>query len=256
MAMVSGSGPLYQQVVAQIRSHIEGGLWAEGDQIPSEREMCELYQISRTTVRLAIAEAVTDGLLLRVHGKGTFVANSKIRQPLVKFTAFAETLESQGLTPSTRVVAIHSQPADMAMARLLGLKTGADVITFHLVGLGDDEPMALYTSTVPARLGEVVRAKIGRWDGTQRYYLVNTVLAEVNGWSYLKAEQSYEAVLAGPEAMRLLNLPRRAPLFRVDSLFENPDGEPVEFRRAIYRADKYQFQVTRHMYFGKGRDGL
>lgn len=254
MRLSEGSGPLYQQVVGLIRRNVESGIWKVGEQIPSEREMCELYAISRTTVRLAIAQAVHEGLLSRAHGKGTFVSPRKIRQPLVQFTAFAETLESEGLAPSTKVLAIRTVPADMATARLLRLPVGAEVVTFLLVGLGNGEPMSLYHSSLPARLGNRVRQELERRNGTNAFHLVNTLMAELYEWEHLKAEQTFEAIQAGPDEAHLLHLSRRAPLLRVDSLFENPSGEPVEYRRATYRADKYQFHVTRFMYFQRGRN--
>lgn len=255
MALADGAGPLYQQVINLIRSNIEKGLWPDGHQIPSERELCDMYSISRTTVRLAIGEAVKLNLLTRTHGKGTFVSARKIQQPLIQFTSFAETLTSRGLTPSTQVVSVRSGPADLTTARLLGLLPGDEVTSFDLVGLGDGDPMALYCSVVPAQIAEPVRAEIKSRTGGQRYYLVNTMLAERYGWAFLRAEQTYEAIQAGADEARLLHVPRRAPLLRVESLFINPQEQPVEFRRATYRADKYQFRVTRQMYFtGGGTD--
>lgn len=253
MAGSNGSEPLWQKIVTDIRHNIEQELWPVDQQIPSERELCAQYGVSRTTVRLAIAEAEKSGLLRRVHGKGTFVLALKIKQPLVHLTSFAETLQARGLVPGMIVLKVRQQTADMATARLLGLPPGGDVISFDLLGLGNDEPMALYQSTVPARLGEPLRTVIERHGDARQYYMVNQLLAEQYGWSFLKAEQTYEAGQAGSEEAQLLSLPRRAPVFRVTSLFQNPDGQFVEFRRATYRADKYQFHVTRQMYFREGR---
>lgn len=247
----TGPAPLWQQVGAEIRRNIETGRWPVDHQVPSERELCSLYGISRTTVRLAIAEAVNAGLLCRIHGKGTYVARPKIAQPLVQITSFAETLRARGLEPDARLLEIGQQPADLATAHMLSLAPGTEVVAIRLLGLGSGEPMALYDSVVPATYGLPLRDRIAQLQGEGRL-MVNELLAELYGWTTLQAEQTYEATAAGSEEARLLGLPRKAPLFLVTSLFRNPAGHVVEFRRAVYRADKYRFHITRQMQFTGG----
>ncbi|BAD41333.1 GntR family transcriptional regulator [Symbiobacterium thermophilum] len=239
--------PLWQQVVDMIQRNVEEGHWPVGHRIPSERELCQQHGVSRTTVRLAIAEAVSRGLLHRVHGKGTFVARPKIHQPLVQVTPFAAALRAQGLVPRTRLLAVMTQPADPATAHMLGLPTGQEIMRFRLLGLGSGEPVAAYHSTVPAALGEAVLERLEADAGADRFRLVVDVLAETFGWSHLTAEQTFEAAGASAEEARLLGLPRGAPVLVVTSLVRNPAGRTVEFARAVYRADQYRFHLTRQI---------
>lgn len=219
-AIPPGPAPLWLQMVEMIQRNVEEGRWPVGHRIPSERELCQQHGVSRTTVRIAIAEAVSRGLLHRVHGKGTFVARPKIHQPLVQVTPFAEALRAQGLVPRTRLLAVMTQPADPATAHMLGLPTGHEVMRFRLLGLGSGEPMAAYHSTVPASLGEPVLKRL-------------------------------EADAGAPaKEARLLGVPRGSPVLVVTSVVRNPAGRTVEFARAVYRADQYRFHLTRQVEVG------
>jgi GntR family transcriptional regulator len=215
--------------------------------------LCQHYGVSRTTVRLAIAEAVNEGLLCRIHGKGTFVARTKIHQPLVRITPFAEALKAQGLEPRTRLLSTMTEPADLVAAHLLSIPAGTQLIRFHLLGLGSGKPMAIQQSVLPVQFGDPVRSRLEAGESVDQYRMVDHILGEVFGWSHLQAEQTFEAAGATPEEARLLELPRGAPVFVVSSLFRNPAGRAVEFSRTAYRADQYQFHLTRQIDFRGGR---
>lgn len=240
--------PLWQQVVGLIRHNVESGAWPPGHRIPSEREFCEQYNISRTTVRQALAEAESVGLLERIHGKGTFVARPKIQQPLVQITSFEQTLRGRGLEPQVRLLLSQLRPADAAHARLFGVPTGSHLAYFRLLGLGSGEPMAVYDSLVPIALGELLRPEVERRSAAGEYFFINQLIMEHLALPYLQAEQTYEAVSAEPELADLLHVPKRSPAFSVSTLFLDPAAHPVELRRAVYRGDKYQFHVTRQYY--------
>jgi GntR family transcriptional regulator len=241
--------PLWQQVIDLIRRNIESGAWAPDTQIPSERELCDQFGISRTTVRQALAEAETEGLLMRIHGKGTYVASPRVRQPLFQITGFEETLRTLGLTPGARLLEFRQVAADVPTASLLDLAPGSEVCRVHMLGLGSGEPMAVYESVVPGAYGTTLREEIERRRAVGRTFFVSELLAECNGWSHVRADQTYEAIFPERAAARLLGLSGRTPAFRVTSLFRDPAGRPFEFRQAVYRGDRYQFHVIRQMFF-------
>ncbi len=85
--------PLYYQLMDIIIDMIDSGELVEDDQLPSERELCEIYDISRSTVRQAIQELEKEGYIYRVHGKGTFVSKEKFRQELLEFYSFTEEMK-------------------------------------------------------------------------------------------------------------------------------------------------------------------
>ncbi|HHY93479.1 MAG TPA: GntR family transcriptional regulator, partial [Firmicutes bacterium] len=104
--------PLHVQLTEILRGWVESGELGPGERIPSERELCERFGVSRTTVRQALAEAEQEGMLTRIHGKGTYAAAAKIAQPLVRITSFAETIRSRGQVPTMTVLGARTVVAD------------------------------------------------------------------------------------------------------------------------------------------------
>ena len=83
--------PLYQQIENDIKEKIASGEYQAGQMLPSENKYCEMYKVSRVTVRNAITDLVDEGILIRKHGKGTFVENQKIQHNMIKFQGFTST---------------------------------------------------------------------------------------------------------------------------------------------------------------------
>src|SRR5690625_792519 len=96
--------PIYYQLSEQIKRLIETEQLLPGDLLPSEREYAERYNISRMTVRQAISNLVTESLLYRKKGKGTFVAEKKFEQNLQGLTSFSEDMQLRGYTPSNQQI--------------------------------------------------------------------------------------------------------------------------------------------------------
>src|SRR3954447_21073705 len=98
----SGPLPRYYQLKEIIRERIRSGEWPTGSLIPSERELCERYGISRMTARQSITELVTEGLLYREQGKGTYVGRPKIAQQLLRLTGFTEDMQARAQKPGAQ----------------------------------------------------------------------------------------------------------------------------------------------------------
>ena len=96
--------PLYHQLKEIIKEKIELGKWLPGDKIPSENELCKMYEISRNTAIKALDDLVQEGLLHRVQGKGTFVSKPKFEQPLTGFYSFSKVLKDKGMNPKDLII--------------------------------------------------------------------------------------------------------------------------------------------------------
>src|SRR5919205_4653418 len=118
----SGPLPRYYQLKEIIREGIRSGAWPPGSLIPSERELCERYGISRMTARQSITELVNEGLLYREQGRGTFVGRPKIAQKLLRLTGFTEDMKAREQRPGARVLAAEMWPADAATAERLRVR--------------------------------------------------------------------------------------------------------------------------------------
>ena len=209
--------------------------------IPSERELMAAYDVSRATVRKAIETLIADGLLHRIHGKGTFVATPRLESRL-HLASFSQDMRRRGLTPSTRLLQIELDDPPAEVARALDL--GADRAAWRLdrVRLADGQPIALENGWYPrALLPDLDRQDLG---GSLYQLFVG-----VYGHTIDSAEQTLWGEAADASTARRLDAPLNTPLlvFRRVSFAA---GRPLEYVVSRYRGDRYQLHMS------LGRDGI
>lgn len=248
----SDGGPLYQRLMVALRSRILAGSLRAGAQLPPERELSEQFGVSRATVRQALDQLSRAGMLTRVQGRGTFVtAQDAITQPLDHVTAFREALAAQGRVPGLRLIERTTEAGDVVLSRLLGVPPNSPLTRLVCLGLGSDEPLAVYRSYVETeRLGETVDAFCAAIAGGTPPPLVSELYAQRRRVAGLRAEQTFESRVAAADDHALLRLAAPAAVFHVTSLIFTPDGEPVEYRQAVYRGDRYKFNMERRLHIG------
>ena len=143
--------PFYQQLSEILLSDIERGKLKQGERIPSENELMRLHNVSRITVRNALARLVDLGHLLKIQGKGTFVA-APIREevPLRKTISFSKICELQGLKPSAKVLSIRYETAPDEVALFLSLPLGSEIIAIRRLRYADTDPVVIeYNAFAP-----------------------------------------------------------------------------------------------------------
>lgn len=144
--------PLYLQLMEDLIKKIESGQYEENDQLPSERELCNRYQMSRITVRQALQELEREGYIYKAHGKGTFVAPKTYSQNLIKLYSFTEEMKKLGKTPRTEVLSFRTMAASSRLADKMELEHLADVFQVVRLRLADDEPLMYETSYLPQKV--------------------------------------------------------------------------------------------------------
>jgi GntR family transcriptional regulator len=204
-----------------------------GDALPSERRLATDLAVSRPTLRAVIDELVREGLLLRRHGSGTYVAEPKIALPLT-MTSFSEDMSRRGMRPSSRVVAFELTSAGAKLGQRLHLSPVEEVWVITRLRLADDETMAIEWLHAPRRLLPDLR----REDLAQRSFY--ELLRERRGIVIASGVQTIEPTVISHEEADLLGVPVHSPAFLFERTTEGAGGEVVEFVRSVYRGDRYR----------------
>jgi GntR family transcriptional regulator len=231
--LAGGPQPLH----AQLRDALadRAGELGPDTAIPSERELMTTYGVSRATVRKAIDGLVADGLLQRIHGRGTFVARPRLESRL-HLASFSQDMRRRGLTPSTRLLGVELDRPPAEVAQSLGLAPDEDAWKLDRVRLADGQPIALENGWYPATL----LPDLDRHDlGGSLYELFATQYGLVID----HAEQTLWGERADDALARRLDAPVSTPLlvFRRVSRAGNRLVEHVVSR---YRGDRYQIHMT------------
>jgi len=142
--------PLYFQVMEKLIEEINTR-YEDHDKLPSERELCKKYGVSRITVRQALQQLVQEGYIYKEHGKGTFVAPKSYTQPLERLYSFTEEMKKLGKTPSTEVLSFEEIVIDERMAEKLAVEAFSEVFQIVRLRLADNEPLMYETSYLPKR---------------------------------------------------------------------------------------------------------
>lgn len=239
--------PLYQKLRDILRKQIEDGRYLPDQAIPSERDLCQQYQISRITVRQAIAEMINEGILYRKQGKGTFVARRKVNQGLSRIVTFSRTVMDIGMKPSTRILFHGLLPAGLEVASILKLPGAGQVLKMVLLGQGDDRPLVVYESYFPPRVGKKMLKEATAREKQDLPFSSYDLYGRNTGLYPARVSQTLEAVAADEQQARMLKVPTATALLRVTSVFTTRDHSPLELRRALYRGDYYKFNVVRDL---------
>jgi GntR family transcriptional regulator len=234
--------PKYFQVKRQLMDLTRA--MAPGTPVPPERELARAYGTSRTTVRQALAELVIEGRLLRIQGKGTFVALPKVAQAL-ELSSYTEGMRAQGVNPQTTILDTGYIAADEELAALLGIRPGSRVLRIHRLRLADGEPMSVDASHLPARRFPGLRRSL------ERHPSLYEALSTDYGVEIAEALETIETGLADPRDARLLRVDVGMPLLLLSRQAFDPEGAPVEWAQSRYRGDRYKL-VTR---LRRGRHG-
>ncbi|CAA7603371.1 GntR bacterial regulatory protein HTH signature [Acididesulfobacillus acetoxydans] len=245
MLQVNGSTPYYQQIKQYIRKLIQEEGLQPHEQIPSERELCEQFSLSRTTIRLALAEAEKEGLVYRVHGKGTFVSLPKIDQGLSAINSFEDTMRSRGLKPRIEVLSVEALPADLVINTILQLGLDEELMKLTLLGYANEEPIVHYESYLSRRIGRTVADEALQRAAAGLSYSTFELYTDRLGIKPVVTNQTFEATLADQETARLLQIQEGAAVFLITSLVYAENQQPIEYKAAHYRGDKFKFNVSR-----------
>ncbi|WNF36318.1 GntR family transcriptional regulator [Bacillaceae bacterium IKA-2] len=238
--------PLYEQLKKVIEHQIKTGELKVDEQLPSERELCELYKVSRITVRQAISLAGNEGLLYRKHGIGTFITKPKIKVELSTVDNFQTSLSQQGLIAKTEKWSSDIISSNFQTSRVLNVSIMEKIANLKLVGFADDSPFVFYDSYFTYEIGKKILI------AAEEALLKNMPFSTLDLYkgilevSPTHIEQTFEAHVSNEHLSKILKIEHGSPILRVTSIVYSND-KPIEYRENHYRGDKYKFFVTRNL---------
>lgn len=232
--------PKYYLLKNIIIDKIDNEEFTSGQLIPSERELMEIYQVSRITVRKAIDELVNEGYLYKIQGKGTYVKEDCGGSDLISITSCTEDVIRLGMTPSKRVMLFQLKKADAKRAKVLELTKDDNVYQLGRILYADQEPLN-YTITY---LPEKIFPELDHFSFDQDS--LYATIQEKYDVKITKARRTMEAVLARDDIAEYLDIEEGSPiiLFRcVTSGIVNGKEIPIECFKCYYRTDKFKFYI-------------
>ncbi len=205
--------------------------------MPSESELTRSFDVSRITVRQALGHLQKEGLIFKIHGKGTYVSKPKAFQNLGKLQGFGEAMSSMGYETFSQVVSFKVIPADKVVAKKLEMAENEMVSEIRRVRYLNRAPISLDVSYLPRAIGErLIKEDLANRD-------IFLILENDYGYSLDQAELQIEAMLADESLARLIHLEEGSPVLRIERLTFTTENQPLDFEYLYYRGDAFQYRL-------------
>ena len=231
--------PLYHQVQHLVRHRVAQGEYRPGSQIPSEHELCRELDVSRVTVREALRELVRERVLIKIQGKGTFVApQAKNEMPAIKYTGFLEQVYDRVRRLDVKFVEIDRVPLSEELRTLLHLPdTETELVRIRRLRHINDSPFSYTVNYLPVELG----SRVNENDLYQRPLL--EIIQEDLKVPVVSAHETVEAAPADPEVATQLGIAVLFPVMHIKRVMYTEHDRAFELVETFYRADKYKYSV-------------
>jgi GntR family transcriptional regulator len=229
--------PLHVHISDRFRREIREGRRLPHEALPSESELCRLFEVSRVTVRRALQTLEGEGLIYRRQGLGSFVADRRVTPGLVRLADFAQELERAGLEARSRVLHRAMEPAPHWVAEALQLPEGSPVFRLDRLRLGNEEPLALDRTWLAPFHAQLLE---GHDLGRDTIY---GVLERDYGIPILSGRYRITAAAAEDSVARELGVEAGDPVLLIDRTSRSVGGRPVYVQRRFYRSDRMAFEL-------------
>ena len=240
--------PLYHQLFLILRDRIRSGAFPLGAVLPGEQDLTLVFDVSRITVKRAMNELASAGLVSRHRGRGTVVTyNATI--PVVKgsFDNLMEALKVMGLSTQVELIHVGRVSATPEMAELLGLPSGVPVQRAERIRKLEGEPFSYIVTHLPIDVA-------GGFDANDLAHKPMLDLLEGAGHIAASAEQWITACSAEPAIATALKIATGSPLLKIVRVMRNAKGAPIEAVQGYYRPERYQYHMNLTRQRKAGRD--
>lgn len=238
MENVEATVPRYIQIANRLIDQIESGELAPGSRLPPERTLSELFDVTRLTLRRALGRLEAQGLIIRIHGKGNYIAEPKIERQTEQLVSFTNGMPRRGLSPGAKVINIEQRQVEAAIAKQLNVPVLTPVHYLLRLRMINQEPVML----------EQLWAPVNCFPGLEHQDLNNRSVYEIMeteyGISMTNAQRSLEPVIATKFEAELLGIEEGTPLMLEQRLGFDQNANCVEFSKDLYRGDRFRFVMA------------
>jgi GntR family transcriptional regulator len=233
----ASSIPLHVQLANVLREQVNRHELGPNDRLPSERELCQQYGISRITVRQALSELAQAGLVYSSVGKGTYVAEAAYQEELQPLSSFTQDLERRGMRAASQVLEASIIPADDYWSAVFYIPRGAELVRLHRLRLSGGVPIAIQLTHLPHHL----------CPSLLEYDFSTCSLYEVLRNAYklhlARSETVIEAALASPHEADLLGLSQPAVILVSTQTTLLDTGIVIEMTRSTFNSERYKLRM-------------
>jgi GntR family transcriptional regulator len=241
--------PLHVQLEEAIKDKIANEEWRPNEQIPSENELSSTYGLSRMTTRAVITRLVHQGLVYRVPGKGTFVAEPKIANKTYLPVGIQGQLEQMGLSSKAITLSASLTEAPARVRKELNLDEGDMVYRVERLRTVNGEPLSMHLSFVPADLCPGLGSK------DMETVQLRDILDQEYGLRASRVVESVETALASERDAQLLQVRPGFTILQLEETNYTPDGDPFEYCHVLFRGDKMKVTFEFHRPAAAAEDG-
>lgn len=228
--------PKYIQLMKILMNDIDKHM-NENDKLDSEREICDKYGVSRTTVRQALDELEKNKYIYKIQGKGNFISSKDAKQDLINFYSFTDEMKKLGRVPKSELIGFEITEADEKISRKLMLNKKDLVYKISRIRIADEIPMMFEITYLP----------YDKFQGLKKDMLMKksiySIFKEEFNLNMKLAEETFEAIVINKLESIYLGINEGAPGLKVErTTYENK--EIVEYTVSIARGDKFKYKVV------------
>ena len=225
--------PLYYQLKEILLQKLQTGEWSEGSMIPSEKDLQKAYEVSRVTVRRTIELLAKEGFLNKKRGKGTIVKKPRIEERLPVLKSFTE--EMAGREATKRVLFCEYIDPSAKIKNKLGLFPDEQIFYLKRLMIVEGSPLGILHSYIPGRYGLKLDEDYSR--SLYEIFAKNSIRLK-------EANQGIEASMSTAEEMTLLGQKAPFPTLVIKRTAYSIDGDPIEYVKGVYHADRYRYKLN------------
>jgi GntR family transcriptional regulator len=228
----------YQKVDNIIRQRLIDNVWKPGDALPSEMQLAAELDVSQGTVRKALNDMVTENLLFRRQGLGTFVSEHTERRALFLYFSIVSN-DGSRILPESNILFCEEKVPTPEEAQKLELSQGEMIVQFRRIRYLNNVSTIVETISLPLEHFPGFGTDVEPPNNLFRFY------QSAYGVTVSKAEEHLKAVSATAEEATILNIEEGAPMLEIDRIAKMLDGRPVEWRVSHCDTSNYRYVTER-----------